>query len=166
MQRLLQMLAGVITMGQLGMEQVIAGMHSEMLLQVKCKCACLVFFNIHFLVGFRATMMEGTFVMHCRGMTSGTLCSADMSVTLCSLGLTVSGHWNRWGSSAGRILLCRGCVCTSAEGAKMLWEASLLRIKVITHCCFIGVIAFIVMTILSDNPLGCFVLVRHGTWCC
>ncbi len=48
----------------------------------------------------------------------------------------------------------------------MPWEANLLRIKVSMCCCFPGVIAFSVMTILSDNPLRSFIQVRHGTWQC
>jgi hypothetical protein len=99
-----------------------------------------------------------------RGMTSGTLCSAVMSVTLCPWGLTVSGHGNHWGSSPGRIHSCMGCLCTSAGGAEMPWEASLLHIKVNLHRCFPCVITFSVVTILSDNPLRCFVQVRHVTW--
>ncbi len=110
--------------------------------------------------------MGGAFIMHCKGMTSGTLCSTGMSVTLCPWVLTVSGCGNLWGSSAGRIHLCRGCVRTSAWGAEMPWQASLLHIKVSTHCCYLGVIAFSVMTILSENPLRCSVQVRHGTWQC
>jgi hypothetical protein len=92
-------------MGQLGMAWVIAGMLLGMLLQVKCKCVYFVFFNVRFFVGFGAAMMGGSFLMHCRGKTSGTLCSAGMSVAICFWGLTANGRGNRWGLLAGRI--CR-----------------------------------------------------------
>jgi hypothetical protein len=84
-------------MRRLGMVQVIAETLPRMLLQVKQKCVCFEFYNIHFLVGFGAAIMGGAFVMRHRGMTAGTLFSAGMSVTLCSWGLTVSGHGKCWG---------------------------------------------------------------------
>ncbi len=78
----LQMVGWSHQRGKIGTVQVIAGMLPVMLLRVKRRCVCFVFFNVRFLVGFGAAMMGGAFVICLRGKTSGTLCSMGMSVTL------------------------------------------------------------------------------------
>jgi hypothetical protein len=135
-----------------------------MLLHVTCECVLFVNFNILFVIGFGATIMRGALVMRQRGWMRGNLCSAGTSITLCFRKI-VLGQGDRWGLSAGRIHLWRGCVCTRVDCARP-FAASFSCTKVNTHCCLPGVIAERVAIILSVNPCMCLVYTRQGTWQC